>query len=108
MHHYKKSKQNTILSQLQIRIMRVGFVIVIFSSLAFGQNCPEILPTECGPNEMVCGGGIDAEGCPVADTCIPNTGKYHKCINTGHPILVPRPLENKGKSIFISPNIYAN
>ena len=88
MYYYKKSRQNAILPQLHIRIMRVGFIIVIFSSLAFGQNCPEILPTECGPNEMVCGGEIDAVGCPVANTCIPNTGKYHTYINIGHPITV--------------------
>ena len=79
-------------------------MIVIFSSLAFGQNCPEILPTECGQNEMVCGGGIDVAGCPVANTCIANTGKYHTCINTGQPILVPIPLKNKGKSIFMQVN----
>ena len=31
-------------------------------------------PTECGTNEMMCPGGMDPEGCPMPDMCIPADG----------------------------------
>ena len=38
-------------------------------------TCPVTCPTPCGPGEMRCYGGIDANGCNMPDTCIPAYGK---------------------------------
>merc|ERR1712045_141155 len=29
-------------------------------------------PTKCGPDEMHCPGGMDYDGCPMPDTCVPS------------------------------------
>ena len=36
--------------------------------------CPEMVPIECGPEEFMCPGGMDAEGCPMPDLCWPSKG----------------------------------
>merc|ERR1719433_1585430 len=68
--------------------MKVGFVLVVFSSVAFAQNCPELPPTQCGPNEMTCGGGIDAAGCPLPNTCLANEDATAIC-PVSCPVLCP-------------------
>ena len=42
-------------------------------------TCPVTCPTPCGPGEMRCSGGMDANGCMMPDTCIPAFGKYRIC-----------------------------
>merc|ERR1712156_625062 len=54
----------------QLGKMKVAFVVVIFSSLALAQDCPVVTPIVCGPDDMTCGGGVDANGCPIVDTCM--------------------------------------
>merc|ERR1712223_1287726 len=58
----------------QLGKMKVAFVAVIFSSLALAQDCPVVTPIVCGPDDMTCGGGVDAAGCQMPDICIPMTG----------------------------------
>ena len=41
---------------------------------ANGEFCPGFCPTDCGPDEMICPGGIDCLGCPNEDTCISQKG----------------------------------
>ena len=36
--------------------------------------CPEMVPIECGPEEFMCPGGMDPEGCPMPDLCWPSKG----------------------------------
>lgn len=36
--------------------------------------CPDIFPMECGPEDMICPGGMDPEGCPMPDMCWPAIG----------------------------------
>ena len=46
-----------------------------------GNECPVFCPTICPPDHMTCPGQPGPNGCPVADACIPMTGKeiidYH-------------------------------
>ena len=41
-----------------------------------GAQCPGMCPIQCPEDHMHCGGGVDATGCPMPDTCTPMTGKY--------------------------------
>ena len=75
---YKKGWAKRSTFTIGDQIMKVGFVLVVFSSVAFAQNCPKLPPIQCGPNEMTCGGGIDAAGCPLPNTCLVNEGKFSK------------------------------
>ena len=40
-----------------------------------GAKCPDVCPMTCPPDQMFCDGGLDANGCPLADTCVPNKGR---------------------------------
>ena len=40
-----------------------------------GAKCPDVCPMTCPPDHMFCDGGLDANGCPLADTCVPNKGR---------------------------------
>ena len=37
-------------------------------------ECPAHCPMKCGPEEMHCPGGMDWNGCPEPDMCIPAKG----------------------------------
>ena len=39
-----------------------------------GSACPVTCPVTCPPDHMHCGGGVDATGCPMPDTCTPIAG----------------------------------
>ena len=41
-----------------------------------GAQCPGMCPIQCPEDHMHCGGGMDATGCPMPDTCVSMTGKY--------------------------------
>ena len=41
-----------------------------------GAQCPGMCPIQCPEDHMHCGGGMDATGCPMADTCMPMTGTF--------------------------------
>ena len=56
--------------------MKVGFLLIFLPSLAFAQTCPEIMPVQCGPEEISCYAGTDANGCPNPNTCVPKNGQY--------------------------------
>ena len=73
---YKRSISNTVLFAVtnHLGIMKVVFVIVTLYSLALAQECPDVTPVVCGPDDMFCGGGFDAAGCPMPNTCVPMTG----------------------------------
>ena len=43
-------------------------------SIATIYACPEIEPIKCGPKDMICKGGVDHEGCPISDLCMPTKG----------------------------------
>ena len=45
--------------------MRVGSRGISMS----GELCPGFCPPECGPDETLCIGGIDCDGCQKADFC---------------------------------------
>ena len=48
---------------------------LIFSTVAaIPPTCPEIPPSECGPESMICPGGMDSNGCMMPDMCIPAMG----------------------------------
>ena len=52
--------------------MKITILLVICSSLAFAQDCPEHPPMECSPAENWCSGGYDyLSGCQLPDTCEP-------------------------------------
>jgi hypothetical protein len=36
-----------------------------------GLFCPGFCPGNCGPHEIMCPGGLDNEGCPIPDQCMP-------------------------------------
>ena len=38
-----------------------------------GAQCPGMCPIQCPEDHMHCGGGVDATGCPMPDTCMPMT-----------------------------------
>ena len=40
-----------------------------------GQACPSACPIKCSPEEMYCPGGLDWNGCPAPDMCMPGKGK---------------------------------
>ena len=40
-----------------------------------GMECPSFCPMKCGPEDMHCAGGMDWNGCPMPDTCMPSKGK---------------------------------
>ena len=42
-----------------------------------GAECPNVCPMTCPPDHMFCDGGLDANGCPLADTCVPNKGRWY-------------------------------
>ena len=39
-----------------------------------GNACPASCPPACPADHMTCGGGVDANGCQMPDTCAPMTG----------------------------------
>ena len=39
-----------------------------------GSACPVACPITCPEDHMHCGGGMDANGCPMPDTCTPISG----------------------------------
>merc|ERR1719446_1374307 len=44
--------------------------------MTFGQDgaqCPGMCPIQCPEDHMHCGGGMDATGCPMPDTCVSMT-----------------------------------
>ena len=43
-----------------------------------GMECPAFCPAKCGPEEMPCWGGMDANDCMMPDTCIPMKGPMGK------------------------------
>ena len=48
---------------------------LIFSTVAaIPPICPEIAPSECGPESMTCPGGMDSNGCMMPDMCMPMMG----------------------------------
>jgi hypothetical protein len=34
-----------------------------------GSSCPMTCPTDCGPGELICPGGVNSNGCPLPDLC---------------------------------------
>ena len=40
----------------------------------YGVECEVFCPEHCGPEEIVCNGGKDYDGCPYGDFCIPSKG----------------------------------
>merc|ERR1712008_572975 len=38
-----------------------------------GAQCPGMCPIQCPEDHMHCGGGMDAAGCPMPDTCVSMT-----------------------------------
>merc|ERR550539_1874262 len=64
---------------------------------ADGRDCPShsVCPKECGVDELLCGDGIDSNGCKNADRCLPR-GKDHDgglCTTACPPVC----LENQVK-----------
>ena len=51
-------------------------LILILPTLAFA--CPSWDPVNCGPDELLCPGSVDPEGCAMPDFCEPNTG-FENC-----------------------------
>ena len=52
--------------------MKITILLLICSSLALAQDCPEHPPMECSPAENWCSGGYDyLSGCQLPDTCEP-------------------------------------
>ena len=54
----------------------LAFTMNVFITLtllaAAASACPELLPAKCGPEEMMCPGGMDPQsGCPLPDLCVP-------------------------------------
>ena len=41
-----------------------------------GAQCPGMCPIQCPEDHMHCGGGMDATGCQMPDTCVSMTGNY--------------------------------
>ena len=41
---------------------------------ALALACPEWEPSKCGPDDMPCKGGMDWDGCPMPDFCMPAKG----------------------------------
>merc|ERR1711992_462561 len=39
-----------------------------------GNECAAMCPVTCPADNMHCGGGMDANGCPMPNTCMPMTG----------------------------------
>ena len=44
---------------------------------AAASACPEMTHMECGTEEMLCPGGMDSEGCPMPDMCMPMMGEMN-------------------------------
>ena len=38
-------------------------------------GCPNMCPVQCGENDQVCPGYVDATGCQTPDTCMMKDGK---------------------------------
>merc|ERR1712107_208554 len=53
-------------------IMKV--FVTLIASLALAQGCPDHVEIDCGKDYMVCHGGMDPEGCPMPDLCMPADG----------------------------------
>ena len=51
-----------------------AFLATILFAAAAVSGCPEMAPVECMPEDMVCPGGLDWEGCPMPDMCMPSKG----------------------------------
>merc|ERR1711894_51719 len=54
----------------------LAFTMNVFITLtllaAAASACPELLPAKCGPEAMMCPGGMDPQsGCPLPDLCVP-------------------------------------
>merc|ERR1711863_81366 len=47
------------------------FIVTVLMPLALAQACPEVTMPECNDGEFPCWGGLDADGCPIPDYCIP-------------------------------------
>merc|ERR1712088_439519 len=47
------------------------FIVSVLMPLALAQACPEVTMPECNDGEFPCWGGLDADGCPIPDYCIP-------------------------------------
>ena len=54
--------------------MRAFGFVICFLAAVYAQNCPPIEPAKCGPEDMVCPGGLGWEGCPMPDMCMPGKG----------------------------------
>ena len=65
-------------------LVAFAFLVVAVS------GCPEPPPpVECAATDLVCPGGVDPEGCPMPDLCIPSSGVD----NDGHPCAAHCPME---------------
>ena len=49
--------------------MNTFVILAIF--VAAASACPDMPPAECSDMEMPCWGGMDPEGCPMPDFCVP-------------------------------------
>ena len=54
--------------------MNVFIALTLLAAAA--SACPELLPAKCGPEEMMCPGGMDPQGCPMPDMCMPSKGNF--------------------------------
>ena len=70
--------------------------VSILLSLALAQACPEVTQPECPEGEFPCWGGNDADGCPIADYCIPEkTGEIGMDGNECWGVCAPNCNENE-------------
>ena len=51
-----------------------------------GMECPAFCPNKCGPEDMICPGGQDWNGCQMPDMCMPSKGKQYLNYNNCHGI----------------------
>ena len=51
--------------------MNAFFALTLLAAAVSAQDCPEMPPIECGPEDMNCFGGMDAAGCQMPDICSP-------------------------------------
>ena len=51
--------------------MNAFFALTLLAAAVSAQDCPEMPPIECGPEDMNCYGGMNAAGCPMPDICSP-------------------------------------
>merc|ERR1711936_765017 len=62
----------------------------------YGVECEVFCPEHCGPEEIVCNGGKDYDGCPHGDFCIPSKGVTGKDGN-GCPVFCPTKCDDSSE-----------